>query len=211
MRDPNDFWPKVLTLAVHELRTPAGVVSGYGRMLLQDRAGAIEPAQRKLLEAADRSSVRVAELLAQMSELVHIEDGTAPVTLEETDLAALVPPLEPATPLPTVRLRADPTRLGRALSALARLPASGNAALAAEVREDRLWLAIGAREEVGRAGVPAADALTTFDHLRGGRGLDLVLAHVVIEAHGGQIAALAGTPPGREVVVVQLPIAGTRP
>ena len=94
VRDPNVYWPKVLSLASHELRTPAGVVSGYGRMLLQSGADALTPAQRKLLEAADRSSARVADLLVQMSELARLASVGTPLAPQETDLAALVEPVE---------------------------------------------------------------------------------------------------------------------
>ena len=47
-------WPKVLSLSVHEFRTPMTVVAGYLRMLLKDRAGPITDQQRKLLEEAEK-------------------------------------------------------------------------------------------------------------------------------------------------------------
>jgi signal transduction histidine kinase len=180
-------------------------------MLLQGRADALTPAQRTLLEAADRSSTRVVELLAQMSELARLESGATPLAPQETDLAGLLEPLETIGALPPVRPRADAARLKQALAALARLPADGGAAVAADVRGGMLWLSVGAREEVARTGVPGPDAVVAFDHLRGGHGLSLVLARAVIEAHGGDLAAVAGTPPGREIAVVQLPLAGPTP
>ena len=48
-------WPKVLSLSVHEFRTPMTVVAGYIRMLLKDRAGPLSDQQRKLLEEAEKS------------------------------------------------------------------------------------------------------------------------------------------------------------
>ncbi|MGH3117468.1 MAG: histidine kinase dimerization/phospho-acceptor domain-containing protein, partial [Gaiellales bacterium] len=43
-------WPRLLSLAVHELRTPATVVGGYLRMVLKDRAGPLSEDQRRLLQ-----------------------------------------------------------------------------------------------------------------------------------------------------------------
>ena len=70
-------WPKVLSLAVHEFRTPTTVVAGYIRMLLKERAGPLPDAQRRLLEEAEKSCGRLSALLAEMSDLSGLEAGTA--------------------------------------------------------------------------------------------------------------------------------------
>ena len=70
-------WPKILSLAVHEFRTPTTVVAGYIRMLLKERAGPIPDAQRRLLEEAEKSCGRLSALLAEMSDLSGLEAGTA--------------------------------------------------------------------------------------------------------------------------------------
>ena len=53
-----NLFPRVMSLAVHELRTPVTVVSGYLRMLLRDQAGPLTDKQRKMVEEADRSCTR---------------------------------------------------------------------------------------------------------------------------------------------------------
>ena len=58
-------WPKVLSLAVHEFRTPMTVVAGYIRMLLKDRAGPLTEPQRRLLEEAEKSCGRLSALLSR--------------------------------------------------------------------------------------------------------------------------------------------------
>jgi K+-sensing histidine kinase KdpD len=63
-------WPKVLSLAVHEFRTPSSVVAGYIRMLLKERAGPIPETQRRLLEEAEKSCGRLSALLAEMSNVL---------------------------------------------------------------------------------------------------------------------------------------------
>ena len=49
-------WPRLLSLSVHEFRTPITVVAGYIRMLLKDRAGALTDQQRRLLEEAETAA-----------------------------------------------------------------------------------------------------------------------------------------------------------
>ena len=61
-------WPKLLSLAVHEFRTPITVVAGYIRMVLKERAGPISDQQRKLLEEAEKSCGRLSALVTEMSD-----------------------------------------------------------------------------------------------------------------------------------------------
>src|SRR5262245_14589887 len=99
MTDPR--WPKVLSLSVHEFRTPMTVVAGYIRMLLKDRAGALNDQQRKLLEEAEKSCGRLSALLNEVSELSHLEAGTLTFNRQKTDLrSALKNAVEQLPPLP---------------------------------------------------------------------------------------------------------------
>jgi signal transduction histidine kinase len=85
-----NFFPRVMSLAVHELRTPVTVVSGYLRMLLRDQAGPLSDKQRKMLEEADRSCSRIGALVSEMSELGKLESGTMTLSGPEFDLSALI-------------------------------------------------------------------------------------------------------------------------
>lgn len=217
MKIPHHRWPQLLALAAHEMRTPAGVVSGYTRMLLQGRAGELADGQRSVLEAADRSNARLAALLAQMSDLARLEDGTlrlAPAmvdlatTLASRDAPAAMP--TPVPPLPPALLSVDAARLRDALAAIAALhrrKGVGVPALAARTDDASLWLAVGAADAAaGALGVVEA-ALEPFDDLQGGLGLELTLARVVVEEHGGAIYARPGAEPEHEVTVIRLPLA----
>src|SRR5258707_15735874 len=94
-------WPKVLSLAVHELRTPMTVVAGYIRMLLKDRAGPLTDPQRKLLEEAEKSCARLTALLTEVSDLSNLEGGTAPFNRQAADLnRSLREAVEHLPPLP---------------------------------------------------------------------------------------------------------------
>ena len=63
------LFSQAMSLAVHELRTPVTVVTGYLRMVLRDQAGPLTEKQRKMLEEADKSCVRIGALVSEMSEL----------------------------------------------------------------------------------------------------------------------------------------------
>ncbi|HEX2344162.1 MAG TPA: histidine kinase dimerization/phospho-acceptor domain-containing protein, partial [Vicinamibacterales bacterium] len=91
MTVPSDkAWPRLLSLAVHELRTPATVVAGYLRMLMKDRVGPLSDDQRRLVEEAEKSCGRISALLAEMSDLAHLELGDAPLTQQTVDLAVVL-------------------------------------------------------------------------------------------------------------------------
>src|SRR6185295_7386735 len=84
-----NFFPRVMSLAVHELRTPVTVVAGYLRMLLREQAGPLSDKQKKMLEEADRSCSRLGALVAEMSEFGKLEGGELALANQEFDLAAL--------------------------------------------------------------------------------------------------------------------------
>src|SRR5688572_6160753 len=125
-------WPKVLSLSVHEFRTPMTVVAGYIRMLLKDRAGALNDQQRKLLEEAEKSCVRLTALLSEVSELSNLEGGTAPFNKSTADIqAALRDAVNALPPMPDREvpialdldgaappIPADPVRLTQAFTSI---------------------------------------------------------------------------------------------
>lgn len=220
--EPDDArWPKLLSLAVHEFRTPITVVAGYIRMLLKDRAGPITDQQRRLLEEAEKSCGRLSALVAEMSDLSGLEGGKAGLNPGEADIhqilsegIASLPPLpdreveitiENGAALP---VKADATRMKTALASLL-------AALRREViTSDRMVVRLGKDEGQVRITIGAADQIdgvtsariaemTRFDEWRGGSGLSLAIARRIIGQHGG---ALYGPPgEGKAAAVVVLP------
>ena len=201
-------WPKVLSLAVHELRTPMTVIAGYIRMLLQDRAGAVTEPQRRLLEEAEKSCGRLSELVAELSDLSGLEAGSGSFNRAALDLRAVLSEAVAALPaLPdrpiAIDLRvapgkalveADPVRLRAAftavLSALRReLVTSPTLAVRESVREidgrPTSWIAIADAQLI--AHVAESQDVEAFNEWRGGVGFSLGVARRVIEAHGGRI------------------------
>jgi signal transduction histidine kinase len=213
-------WPKLLSLAVHELRTPATVVAGYLRMVLKERAGPLPDAQRKLLEEAEKSCGRLSGLLAEMSELAHLEIGDAPVQRQTVDLAGLVrevvaaatsgPDQAPATlreEAGAAMIEGDATRLRAALGALLRcvqreLPGAAAIIVWRTSRAGEALIAIGEEQTV--AALTDGNGHAPFDELRGGMGMALPLAQRVIDRHGGRLAALPDQP--RAGVLLTLPL-----
>ena len=214
-------WPKVLSLSVHEFRTPMTVVGGYIRMLLKDRAGALNDQQRRMLEEAEKSCARLSALLAEVSELSNLEGGTAPFNKSRTDLhSAVREAVEQLPPLPDrevpvhveldgdpATVEGDPVRLAQALGSI-------TAALRRELVGDEGLTIRGRRTAVGVEllfGDPATiEALESepeagrgvFDEWRGGVGLSLAVARRILNAHGASIyAAPDGRKAGARIVI----------
>ena len=90
MSPDTEVLPRLLSLAVHELRTPVTVVAGYLRMLLREQGGPLTDKQRKMLEEAERSCTRLDSLVAEMSDLGKLESGDAALARQDVDIAGLL-------------------------------------------------------------------------------------------------------------------------
>ncbi len=207
---PDPKWPRLLSLSVHEFRTPITVVAGYIRMLLKDRAGVLNDQQRRLLEEAEKSCARLSGLVAEMSELANLEAGTYPFNRGAVDLHALLAEIVdglPPVPDRDVRVsvapsdtaaavEGDPARLKTAftslINALRRELVTADELCVRERRSQQngdasAWIAFGDRERIETLAAADQADLTTFDEWRGGCGLSLAIARRIIEAHGGRL------------------------
>ena len=203
-------WPKVLSLTVHEFRTPMTVVAGYLHMLLKDRAGPVNDQQRRMLEEAEKSCTRLSSLLNEISELSALEAGTATFNRNDLDLRdVLAQSVDAVPPLPDREIKVelqsgdgaatvngDATRLRAAMTSIIwalqrELVSSDRLILHQHVRpfngQTVAWIAIGDAERVPALARADASALTTFDEWRGGCGLSLAVARRIINAHGATI------------------------
>lgn len=200
--------PRVMSLAVHELRTPVTVVAGYLRMLLREQAGPLTEKQKKMLEEADRSCGRLSTLVSEMSEFGKLEGRELALARQDFDLAALVEELaggmlegsdrgvtlEVRTTGPVV-ISGDRTRIAAAVKALmySALRERGDPGTVivecSTVPDSPGWavLAIGDESVVARLASIARETPPSFDEWRGGLGLALPVARRVIEAHGGAV------------------------
>ena len=209
-----DLFPRAMSLAVHELRTPVTVVSGYLRMLLREQAGPLTEKQKKMLEEAERSCARIGALVGEMSELGKLESGDAALGTQAIDLAALLEELasgmhegddrgvrvETRGTGQPVMVTGDRTRFAAALRALihAAIRERGEpgvivveCSVLTDTTPASALVTIGDDATV-RALVDAARVAPPFDEWRGGLGLALPIGRRVIERQGGVLWSTAG-------------------
>lgn len=218
-------WPRLISLAVHEFRTPMTVVSGYIRMLLKDRAGPVTDQQRRLLEEAEKSCGRLSALLVEMSDLSALEAGTATFNRSDVDLRAVlrdavsalppVPDREVSVDLATedgaAPIAGDPHRLKTAfvslLHGLRRELVTTDRLLVRESTRQlngtsSSWIAMADEQHIETLQHADPQTLVIFDEWRGGCGLSLATARRVIAQHGGELWSAEGV---KTAAVVILP------
>jgi signal transduction histidine kinase len=190
---------KVLHVLAHEIRTPSGIAQGYLRMLLEERLS--DPAdRRRALEQAQKAVARVSELTTESSNLAN---------WLEADRAAIASIAAPALidrvagglsldPAPDVRVDVAPLAHVSTVDAEALVTAlvSVVKATARELRNQPCVIDVRSHEKGGiEILIGPAEQLTTLATgpdaadagplalERGGVGLSLVTAAVVLEAH----------------------------
>jgi len=217
MASEHDAFPRALSLAVHELRTPVTVATGYLRMLLREQGGPITDRQRQMLEEAERSCGRINALITELSELGKLTAGEISPPTVTFNLAALVAEVasnmhegedrgihvEVRAPEPVV-VAGDRARLGAALRALVhaalreRAEPGGVVVQCSTVADgDRPWAVVTVGDDALTPALihPAhTSAPPPFDEWRGGLGLALPVGRRVIEAHGGAVWSAPGNP-----------------
>ncbi len=229
----NDNYPQLLSLAVHEFRTPASVVGGYLRML-QKETGALNERQRKMIEEAEKSCTRLVALIAELSDIGKLDSGAIVMARQPVDLFALVADVaehvqegKDREVRLTVKgnnaaavLQGDTTRLHAAFDAIFRAilrEKAGPCEVIAERRRgahDGRNAAIVVVSEAASVSDAYGRATQPFDEKRGGLGLALPLARRVIEGHGGQLlapapagtASAAEDPIARGSAIIVLPL-----
>jgi signal transduction histidine kinase len=80
-------FPRLVSLACHDLRTPLATVHGFARTLV--RGGGLEAPNDRYVEMIDAASAQLAELLDELSLAARIESGRYEPTLGEADTFAL--------------------------------------------------------------------------------------------------------------------------
>jgi signal transduction histidine kinase len=203
---PGEDYPRLISLAVHELRTPVGVVGGYLRMLQRD-SDPLSERQRKMVDEAAKSCARLVSLIAELSEVGKLDERSIPMAARPVDLFTLVAEVADSvhtTAERAVRLEVQGASDGAQITGDSdRLRAAFGAVFQAILREkpEPCTMAVDRRIVQGADGTSAIVVLadsdnvhaaydsprTAFDDKRGGVGLSLAIARRVIEAHGGSL------------------------
>jgi len=206
--DPN--WPRLLGLAVHEIRTPLSVGLGYLGFLTRF-GSTLTPQQTLYVAESQKAWERIKTLADEMSELSQLEEGKVTLARERLDLHAVLADavstlpegdgsaveLQLTTGAGPAIVMADRGRLRKAimsiLFALRReVVSSPKLFVSAAHREyegqPASWITITTDPDNPLA-TATPDALATFDEWRGGSGLKLALARRVIRLHGGAVWA----------------------
>lgn len=226
-------YPRIISLAVHEMRTPASVVGGYLRMLLTDAAVPLESRQRRMVEEADKACQRLVTLMAELSDLAKLDTGAAKLNADRFDVFELVREvtgqiregedrglvLDVQGPSTGAPIAGDRARVRAALEVAVRaVMREQPASTVIVVRANRTLETARAHARIVIAPEPDLERATAsigerFDEYRGGLGLGLPLARRAIAKVGGRI--WSATPPdgtelplgARGAIVILLPIA----
>jgi signal transduction histidine kinase len=200
-------YSKLLSLAVHEFRTPASVVSGYLRMLQRDNDQPLSERQRKMVEEAEKSCARFVAIVSELSDIGKLDGGLISLSRQPLDafalvreVAELVHEAKDREVQLTIRgedhgasIAGDAPRLRSAFDAIFRAILREKGGPSTVVADRRLVVRDGRAVAVVIVSEDATvqDAyereLAPFDEKRGGLGLALPLARRVIEGHGGRL------------------------
>ncbi|HEY2152369.1 MAG TPA: HAMP domain-containing sensor histidine kinase [Vicinamibacterales bacterium] len=222
-------YPRLMSLAVHEFRTPASVVGGYLRMLHRDGEPLTER-QQKMIEEAEKSCGRLVALVNEMSELAKLDARLAKLADSPIDVFGLVQEvaavvheasernvqLEARGPASGAMRSGDSTRLKSAFDAIFRSvmrEKAGPCTVVADCRTETLdgqRYAIIVVAEAANVAASYERQAGEFDDHRGGLGLALPLARRAIEGHGGRLSApepiVENDPLTRGSAIITLPI-----
>jgi signal transduction histidine kinase len=227
-------YAQLLSLAVHEFRTPASVVGGYLRMLQRDTESPLADRHRKMVEEAEKSCARMIALVGELSEVSKLDDPQTKLQEEPLDLFAMMQEVAgemretPETADRGVRVEARGAASGGTLTGdVVRLHRSLNAFVRAVLREQpdgqlvvadcrvtdnrgRSALIIIAPED--RIEWAAHATPMPLDEKRGGLGLAVPIARRVVTRHGGHVwspPSEKGDSGTKGAIVVSIPIAGS--
>jgi two-component system cell cycle sensor histidine kinase PleC len=225
-----ESYPKLISFAVHELRSPASVVGGYLRMLQRDADTPLSDRHRKMVTEAEKSCARLVALIAELSEIGKFDGGLLALSQSDTDLFPLVAEvaesvheaeergvtLEVRGQPDGAQMAGDSPRLRTAFGAIFHALLREKPGPGVVIADRRLVRNAGQSSAVvvisDEAGVQAAydAAAVPFEETRGGVGLSLPIARRIIEAHGGRLWSpqLPDTQAARSAAVVAFPLKG---
>jgi signal transduction histidine kinase len=84
---PSDAFPRLVSLAAHDLRTPLATIHGFAQTLV--RMGDLGEPKQRYLEMIDLAALQLAELLDELGVAARIEGGRYEPNLQPADTLEL--------------------------------------------------------------------------------------------------------------------------
>lgn len=225
----------LLSLASHQLRTPATVVKQYVGMLLQGYGGELTFQQKEMLKNAYISNERQLQIINQILYVARLDAGQLKLQRERFDLAALLrdivrehestirdadQKLIQKIPRKKVEISGDPQYLFMAIDNLITnaskyTPDGGRITVTLELQDGGVSI----RVADNGVGVTTEEASFIFDKFTRGKGeitgevsgsgIGLYLVKRIAELHKGKITVQSNHPKGT-VFTLYLPARGVR-
>ena len=216
---------QVISDYLHDLRSPLVALRGYSKMVLEERAGSLNSAQKEYLGIVVENTNRVVRVLNELAQFAALE----PLSFRLVDARDLVQAfllrwrprlssrsiqLREALPAESCFLRGDQKRLGEVFEELfCRLAESANPGAEIVVKmsrsEGQIQIAISVGFEPA-SDVHPSDGASAFASPGLGDGTGVVsLAESVIRLHGGHIEA-RNEPDSRTGLTILLPACAGR-
>jgi signal transduction histidine kinase len=211
---------EVVAMVTHDLRSPVSSVRHFLEMLESNMLGELNDRGKKLLKAADKSTIRMLGLINDLLDIEKIKSGMFELDVREVSTGALLEsscqalaPLANAMRITIdikpedVLVSADEERIARVVTnlvsnALKFSPAGTSVTV--ESRTEDGFAVISIRDQ-GR-GIPADLRPYIFDRFTqvmpsdsrqmGGSGLGLAISRAIVELHGGKIWVESGESAG---------------
>jgi signal transduction histidine kinase len=171
-------FPRVVSLACHDLRTPLATIFGFARTLT--RAGELDERTMRFLTMIEEASEQMTELLDEVGVSARIEGGRWEPALREASTLELATSDDErvVTEGEGETIETEPESLGRALQSLAVAAARYGPA------ERVTWRVSGRSLELAPITADAAPVVTGESI----RDLGSIVARMVIEELGGSLA-----------------------
>jgi signal transduction histidine kinase len=225
----NRMKDEFLATLSHELRTPLNAILGWIQLLVHDRVG--ERDSQRGLEAIERNSRLLVQLIEDLLDMSRIELGKVRLDVQSVDLAAVIDatlaaaaPAAAAKPVTLERrldaavgeVQGDPSRLQQVLwnlvsNAIKFTPAGGKVTVSLRRTSGHIELSV---RDTG-IGIDPEFLNQVFDRFRqadgsstrrfGGLGLGLSIARQLTELHGGSLMAESGGPNRGATFTIRLP------
>jgi signal transduction histidine kinase len=222
---------ELLSLASHQLRTPATGVKQYLGMVLQGFAGRVPASQKNLLEKAYNSNDRQLRIINEILHLAKIESGRIVLTKQETNLNELVADIvneqradieaarhtiQVKLPKKPLRTKADTHMLRMAVenllsNAIKYTPTNGRIVVKAEKEGAQAKISIidngiGIQsEDLGKIFRQFSRLSNEMSQQVGGTGVGLYLAKHLVELHQGTVDVVSE--PGKgSTFTISLPL-----